>query len=267
MQNPAHCQPPTFGVRFQCSPHRLTPRATPVKEFVMRPSRFLVMMSLLLAGIVVASSSVAQTVTTLYSFSGQNSSGSPGAVVPAQGRDGRLYGTTFGPTGGDGSIFRIATTGLEALLYTFGSDGANPDSTMILSTDGNFYGTTYLGGSSNDGVLFRIAPNGSSYTVLHEFSVGFDRANPAPAPIQASDGNIYGVTYGINGASTIYKYETSGNFSTIFSFDQTTGVYASGVTEGTDGNLYGSAEIGGADNCGTLFKINKSGTLLWSYSL
>jgi uncharacterized repeat protein (TIGR03803 family) len=114
-------------------------------------------------------------------------------------------------------------------------------------------------------VLFKIAPNGS-YTTLHEFSGGSDGANPAPAPIQASDGNVYGVTYGLNGASTIYKYDTSGNFSTIFSFDQTTGQYASGVTEGSDGNLYGSAELGGTSNCGTLFKITKPGVLLWSYS-
>src|SRR5258706_11923718 len=74
---------------------RLTPRAVSAKEIVMRPSRLLVVMFVsLVTPLALAPSSHAQTVTTLYSFSGTNSSGNPGLVVPSQGRDGKLYGTT-----------------------------------------------------------------------------------------------------------------------------------------------------------------------------
>lgn len=207
-----------------------------------------------------------QAVSTLYSFSGQGSSGMPEGTTPTQGRDGKLYGTDFGPNGSGGSIFKITSAGLETQIYTFGSDGTNPAAGLTLGTDGNFYGATFYGGSANSGVLFKVAPNGT-YTVLHEFQGGSDGAFPVGPPIQASDGNFYGSTSGTNGASTVYKYTSNGSFSTIFSFDQTQGQYATGtLTQGTDDNLYGTAEIGGTNLCGTLFKMTTAGTLLWSYS-
>ena len=169
----------------------------------MRHSRFLAVMCVPFAMLIVTAPSIpAQTVTTLYSFTGQNSSGVPVYVTPAQGRNGKLYGTNSGANGADGSIFEITTAGLENQIYTFGSDGINPYAGLTLATDGNFYGTTVYGGSSNNGVLFRISPGGT-YTALHEFAGGPDGANPVTKPIEASDGNLYGPTLGTNGTSTI----------------------------------------------------------------
>ncbi len=208
----------------------------------------------------------AQTVHPLYSFTGQNSSGQPQYVVPIQGRNGKLYGTNAGASGGSGSIFEISTAGLERQVYTFGADGTNPYAGLALATDGNFYGTTAYGGSTNNGVLFKISASGA-YTVLHEFAGGSDGANPVAAPTEASDGSLYGPSLGTNGASTIYKYTPSGAFSTILNLTPSQGVYAVGaLLEGIDGNLYGSAEQGGDGGCGTLFKVSKSGSVLWSYS-
>jgi uncharacterized repeat protein (TIGR03803 family) len=236
-----------------------------VKEILMKLLRpQLLMLALLVASTVPLT--VGQTVSTLYSFSGQGSSGMPEGTTPSQARDGKLYGADFGPNGSGGSIFKITTTGLETQIYTFGSDGTNPVAGLTLGTDGNFYGTTLYGGSANSGVLFKVTPSGT-YTVLHEFQGDSDGAFPVAPPIQASDGNFYGSTSGTSGASTIYKYTASGSFSTIFSFNQTQGQYAAGaLTQGTDDNLYGTAEIGGANLCGTLFKMTTAGTLLWSYS-
>ena len=234
----------------------------------MRHSRFLVMMFVPFAVLIVTAPSIpAQTVTTLYSFTGQNSSGVPVYVTPAQGRNGKLYGTNSGANGADGSIFEITTAGLQNQIYTFGSDGINPYAGLTLATDGNFYGTTVYGGSSNNGVLFRISPGGT-YTALHEFAGGPDGANPVTKPIEASDGNLYGPTLGTNGTSTIYKYSPSdGSFSTIFKLDPLRGFSAVGaLVEGPDGNLIGSAEVEGANGCGTLFKFTKSGSPLWTYS-
>src|SRR5258708_11876730 len=121
MQNPAHCQPAPSGVSFRCSPQRLIPRATLAEEFVMRPSRFLMVMFVLLFLLVsLVSLSPAQTVTIVYSFTGQASSAYPymasGAV---RGRDGMLYGTTQGQQGTYGSIFAVSTSGLSRQLHQF----------------------------------------------------------------------------------------------------------------------------------------------------
>ncbi len=102
----------------------------------------------------------AQTVKSLYSFTGANSSGNPGFGTLAQGRNGKLYGTTFGPAGTGGSVFAITTAGKETQPFTFGIDGTNPWAGLTLGTDGNYYGTTSAGGPTGNGVLFKLSPTG-----------------------------------------------------------------------------------------------------------
>ncbi len=214
--------------------------------------------------------SPAQTVTDVFTFSGTGASQNPAFVTPTQGRDGKLYGTTFGPTSGTslGSVFKITTTGSGGDLYAFnGTQGANPFGGLTLGSDGSFYGTTGFGGASNEGVVFKITPNGT-YTVLHEFAGGADGGNPEAPPIQASDGNFYGTTEGgLVIASTVYKITPSGSFSTIYQFDQAHGsTVPAPLIQGSDGNLYGVAEGGGANNCGTVFRMTRSGTVISTYS-
>jgi uncharacterized repeat protein (TIGR03803 family) len=221
------------------------------------------------ATLVLAASSHAQTVKTLYSFTGTNSSGNPGFGALVQGRNGKLYGTTSGPIGTDGSAFVMTTSGNASQLYTFGSDGANPWAGLTLGADGYYYGTTFDGGSTGNGVLFKLSPTGL-YTSLHEFAGGSDGALPVAPPIQASDSNFYGTTSGTGGASTVYRYETNGTFTTILNLSNTQGQYAAApLIQGTDGNLYGTAEEGGnafPDGCGTIFKLSTSGEILWTYA-
>jgi uncharacterized repeat protein (TIGR03803 family) len=211
----------------------------------------------------------AQTVTNLYSFTGSNSSGNPVYGALAQGRNAKLYGTTVGPSGTAGTIFAITTSGKESQLYEFGTDGANPTAGLTLGADGAFYGATYSGGSSGNGVLFKLSAAGV-YTDLHSFSGGSDGAAPYGAPVQASDSNFYGTTGGTGataGASTVYRYEMNGTFSTIYNFDTLHGAYVVGpLVQGSDGNLYGTAPGGGANSCGTIFKISTAGVMLWYYS-
>ena len=210
-----------------------------------------------------------QTVTTVYNFSGTNSSGNPGFGALVQGRNGKLYGTTFGPNGSGGSVFATATTGVSSQPYTFNADGANPWAGLTTGADGNYYGTTSTGGAAGNGVLFKLSPTGI-YTALHDFGGGSDGASPYSAPIQASDSNFYGTTFGTNGASTVYRYELNGTFTTILNFDSTQGqeVVAS-LIQGSDGNLYGTASTGGnayPDDCGTIFKLTTQGQILWIYA-
>ena len=88
--------------------------------------------------------------------------------------------------------------------------GSNPHSSLIIATDGNFYGTTYSGGSSLNcsggcGTVFKMTPGGT-ITTLHGFSNG-DGARPYSGVIQANDGNFYGTTTlgGTLGGGTVYK--------------------------------------------------------------
>jgi uncharacterized repeat protein (TIGR03803 family) len=81
-------------------------------------------------------------------------------------------------------------------------------SSLILGSDGNFYGTTTTGGSANNGTIFKITPGGA-FTSLHSFS-GFDGAGPIGSLMQATDGNFYGTTNagGTGGYGTVFKLAT-----------------------------------------------------------
>src|SRR3984957_1335884 len=99
------------------------------------------------------------------------------------------------------------------VLHTFagGTDGAHPSASLIQATDGNFYGTTYIGGGSNLGTVFQMTPAGT-VTVLHAFAGGTDGANPSASLIQAIDRNFYGTTTlgGASGHGTVFQMTPSG---------------------------------------------------------
>jgi uncharacterized repeat protein (TIGR03803 family) len=216
-----------------------------------------------------------QAVSQVFVFSNANSSAGPLSVVPTQGRDGAIFGTTSGfglSTTTDGTVFRIALTNkaFSALHQFSGSDGLYPESGLTLAGDGNYYGTTPSGGASNAGVLFKVSPGGA-YSVLYQFTGATDGAYPVAQAILASDGNFYGTTNGGgDGFGVVYRYSpSSGSIATIFTFssDQSMG-YAiqAPLIQAVDGSLYGTAQSGGSNGCGTIFQITTSGTLLQLYS-
>jgi uncharacterized repeat protein (TIGR03803 family) len=99
------------------------------------------------------------TMTLLHSFEGGSYGASPRAGVFLKG--GRLYGTTYdGGASNDGTVFEFGLkASTETVLYAFsGSDGQNPDCPLVRDASGNLYGTTYLGGASNDGTVFELTP-------------------------------------------------------------------------------------------------------------
>jgi len=206
---------------------------------------------------------------------------------PVQGMDGNFYGTTNQGGnvtkctynfGGCGVIYRISPSGKTfKVIYTFDqTNGANPDSPLILGTDGNFYGTTYYGGTvgkvfRNAGVIFRVTPAGK-YTVLYAFCAlanCHDGSNPIGGLVQGTDGNFYGTTeYG--GTSTIlpegvvFKVTPAGkltvlnSFCTLASCKDGSNPFG-GLVQATDGNLYGTTFGGGATNQGTIFQVTPKG--------
>jgi uncharacterized repeat protein (TIGR03803 family) len=208
---------------------------------------------------------------TTYSFDGANGNGPLAGLVQAA--NGEFYGVAGGGANGYGTVFKFTPKAGLTTLHDFnGTDGNGPTGTLIQATDGNFYGTTEGGGPVNLGAIFRITPSGK-LTTLYTFTGGADGAVPVAGLIQATDGNLYGTTWGdaydnLN-EGTIFKITLSGKLTTLFSFDTTNGANPQGgLVQGADGNFYGTTEEGGTSNYGTVFKMTPKGklTILHSFS-
>lgn len=211
-------------------------------------------------------------VVPLWSFGFGNDGSSPNAGL-ILGSDGNLYGTTtYGSSSLWGSVYKYipsytpayAAGGTETVLAGFaaGTDGDRPWGALLEASDGNFYGTTYVGGAHNAGTVFKVTPSGQK-TLLYSFAGGSDGGTPKSALIQGSDGNLYGTTTGGGafGGGTVFKLTLAGLESIIWSFGSgTDGADPENtVTQGADGNLYGVTALGGTQGRGIIFKLTLAG--------
>lgn len=233
----------------------------------------------------------AQTFESLLSFDGSNGEG-PTFGPLVQGPDGAFYGTSVQGGVGYGTVFKINSEGTLTTIYNFCSqtgcaDGRYPETGLMFGTDGNFYGTTEVGGENNTclegcGTLFKLSPEGA-LTTLYNFCSQTSCADgyyPIGLLVQATDGNIYGTTqygggnvncpgvFGPAGCGTIYKMTLGGTLTSLHSFDLTDGEAPfAGLRQANDGNLYSTTTLGGDLNCdptlgcGTVYKITPDGTL------
>jgi uncharacterized repeat protein (TIGR03803 family) len=137
----------------------------------------------------------------------------------------------------------------------------------VQGSDGSFFGTTYQGGATNVGTVFKISPGGS-YTNLYSFGIyPNDGTYPAGALVQGSDGNFYGTTEagGTNFDGTVFRISPSGNYTNLYSFggySNDGALPAAGLVQGSDGSFYGTTGGGGISTntncyhgCGTVFKL------------
>jgi uncharacterized repeat protein (TIGR03803 family) len=134
----------------------------------------------------------------LYSFGTNPMDGTYPVAGLVRDGAGNLYGTTSegGANNGSGTVFELMADGTEIVLYSFCAkpgctDGALPESGLLLDASGNLYGTTYSGGTSDFGTVFKLAPNGTE-TVLHSFADQTDGVFPVGGLIADSQGNLYG---------------------------------------------------------------------------
>ena len=230
------------------------------------------------------------TEKVLYAFTGLSDGAYP--VAGLLWLNGELYGTAY--EGGDenscldigcGTVFKLAPTANPpwklTVIHTFhGSlhDGAYPRAGLIADPQGNLYGTTYFSG----GMVFELTPpktTGGDWTetVIHKFfadDVGGSR--PVAGLVLDPQGNLYGTTSeggtsdacGTTGCGTVFELSppatNGGNWTAtvLHSFTGgSDGAYPeAGLIRGKRGGLYGTAEEGGDNNYGTVFKLTPPGT-------
>jgi uncharacterized repeat protein (TIGR03803 family) len=218
------------------------------------------------------------TLTTLYSF-GMNSTvydeASPEAALTL-GNDGNFYGTTQrGGYPGFGVVFEVVTNGTFTTVASFsGTNGASPQSPLRLTRDANFYGVAYGGYTNNTypegmGTIYKTSTNGK-ITALYRFPFSTTNGIHPVDLTMGSDGFFYGVTIdgGVStslftgGMGTIFRISTNGAFTTLATFDPTTGARPNcTLIQGSDGNFYGTTYSGGVTNSaysfgmGTVFRL------------
>jgi uncharacterized repeat protein (TIGR03803 family) len=227
--------------------------------------------------------------TVLYNFCSQP--GCPDGEDPGAGliqdAKGNLYGTTYGggtPQCGDkgqgcGVVFKLDTAGKETVLYSFlgGKDGGNPFAGVMQDPNGNRYGTTYgyfFGDGYNYGSVFKLSGTGEEtlYTFCAQSGCS-DGAFPEAGVVRGANGSLYGTTsaggepgcsYGL-GCGVVFKLDRKGKETVLYSFCRQSGCadgaspYA-GLIQDAKGNLYGTTNAGGVNNCGgyacgTVFKL------------
>lgn len=185
---------------------------------------------------------------------------------------GNFYGTTrSGGAYGNGTVFSLTVRGSLTTLYSFCAqsgcaDGAIPIS-MVLATDGNFYGITSQGGVMNQGTFFRMSPTGQLVT-LYDFcsQPGCADGSDPWWLIQGSDGNFYGIAEHASGtdSGTVFQMTPSGTLTVLHKFCSGGGTCTDGwlpsnggLVQHTNGVFYGNVSKGGnVTTNGTVFSLS-----------
>jgi uncharacterized repeat protein (TIGR03803 family) len=218
--------------------------------------------------------------TPLYFFGGGADGEGPEAGVIFD-HAGNLYGTTVsGGTAGGGTVYELSPNGsgwTKTTLYSLqgGSEGSAPYGGLIFDNAGNLYGTTNLGGANNGGTVFELTPSGGGswsfhllYSLPYHGTADWLLYGPTASLVMDSSGNLYGTTVldGDFGDGNVFKLTPSGGGWTYTSLHDFHGTADGGQVFGSvvldaNGNLYGTATVGGAGDgcpgfgCGVIWEI------------
>jgi uncharacterized repeat protein (TIGR03803 family) len=221
----------------------------------------------------------AGTYSIVHSFRGADGKfPSSTLIIDSQGV---LYGTTYaGGAAGIGTVFKLQAGGQGevTVLYSFrgNPDGRFPVAGLVMDASGNLYGVTSLGGTHNQGTVFKLDGSGNE-TVLYSFGTGMvgtkgtDGAYPLASLVMDPQGNLYGVTTGggAHGLGTVFVVSQTGKEKVLHSFtggsNDGAAPYYAALTRDSSGNLYGTTFAGGLPTGGYIggegvaFKVTASG--------
>ena len=231
------------------------------------------------------------TESVLYTFTGGNDGREPSARLLLDAA-GNLYGTTLlggninsACSSGCGTVFKLthgSSGWTESVVYPFtgGADGASPYDGLAFDAAGNLYGTTYAGGTSGNGTVFKLSPgsNGWTETVLHAFSGGYDGKHPYGDLILDAAGNLYGTAFqGGAGFGVVFELlpdsKRGWHERVLHAFyNRPAGNPVAGLVMDPTGNLYGTAMLGASETsctggCGSLFKLSPTAGGGWIYAV
>lgn len=187
----------------------------------------------------------------------------------------KLYGTTVdGGAYGLGTVFEIdPNTGEETVLHSFGSskdDGIQPQAALTV-LKGVLYGTAPGGGAMGFGAVFKVDPSSGDESIVYSFSdTGGDGYGPEAALLKLK-ANLYGTAAfgGANRAGAAFALSPAhGKEKVLHSF-------GNGAADGqlpvaqllnVNGTLYGTTQLGGSSNSGTVFQMTPAGSESVVYS-
>jgi uncharacterized repeat protein (TIGR03803 family) len=232
-----------------------------------------------------ASAAQAQTFNVIHNFTGGSDGGAPYAGLTMD-QVGNLYGTSaYGGSADDGTVFELAPRGSSWILIPLhqfrgrqgaGSDGAKPESRVVIGPDGGLYGTTVAGGQGTCnyrgmgcGTVFNLRSAATACksalcpwteTVLYRFTGGGDGYQPGSGDLIFDQaGNVYDTTYegGATNGGVVYELTPSNGGwteSVLYNFraDPDGSFPLSGVIFDRVGNLYGTTSLGGQEKKGEM---------------
>jgi uncharacterized repeat protein (TIGR03803 family) len=215
-----------------------------------------------------------------------------------QNLDGKLYGTTSaGGTAGKGTVFQLGLDGTYQILHNFGDgsvagDAISPAVGLVRDAQGNLYGTSFHGGSYNQGAVYKIDTqfrlsilysfNQSTAITFGTTALSSGGCYPNSKLLLGADGNLYGTTAAVPGYGfgTIYRITPTGTETVLHYFgdgsvtndgQQTASPVEQGenalVQSPTNGSIYGTTSAGGLNGKGVLFAMTPAGqvTILHSF--
>jgi uncharacterized repeat protein (TIGR03803 family) len=216
------------------------------------------------------------TETVLYNFAGGASDGCLPDQTLVRDKAGNFYGTAGCGSAGKGVVFELSPQGKETVLHNFAggaSDGAAPVfGSLLIDKAGNLYGDTEFGGTSGQGVVYKLGKGG--FKVLHSFAGGTtDGCFPFGSVAMDKNGNLYSTTYqcGVSGKGVVWKLSKKGKETVLHSFAGAPNdgdTPEAGVRMDAKGNLYGNTTVGGATNYGAVYRLDSKRklTLLHSFA-
>ncbi|MFZ0319053.1 MAG: choice-of-anchor tandem repeat GloVer-containing protein [Candidatus Sulfotelmatobacter sp.] len=238
-----------------------------------------------------AGTSLAQTETVLFNFSGTSGGNRPQSTLIFDSA-GNLYGTTYsggytegGPYLG-GAAFQLKPKEgggwTETVMHNFGASGDGTFLTAGLVSDGagKFYGTTVAGGTYGYGTVFQLRPTKTGWAeqIIHSFNNnGKDGEYPYGSLIIDSAGNLYGTTknggfnycvYLAASCGTVFELSTkTGAEKILHDFqqdDNIDGYYPVGsLIFDSAGDLYGTTSTGGSGFQGVVFELSPRAGKPW----
>jgi uncharacterized repeat protein (TIGR03803 family) len=208
------------------------------------------------------------TESVIYNFTGGDDGSNPPAGVTVDAH-GNLFGTSsFGGANNDGVVYELSRSGStwkQAVLYTFQGldDGQNPVGGVVIDPAGNLYGTTFDGGVNGGGTVYEMSParGGWTFTTIYSFTGAY--GGPYNK-LTLAKGNIYSFTNagGANGFGSVFKlapFNGGWTFTDLHDFaGGNDGALPYGsVAVDSNGNVFGTAAVGGTQNQGLVFKITQ----------